>query len=134
MMRVCTTDDIDWLVATAVKCYPDFVDSKQEFIEWLNKIIDNPAMVIVRGEHSAAFSVISHPFFRKTPDCELMMLFSQTSTIGANEPLRLLKYTNDLRQQRGCGKFYLNSRLADIEPFALRLGAKPAGKSYVLED
>lgn len=133
MIRICTIEDSEWLIDLAVECYSQF-DVESTFPEWLTPMWGRSDVVIVRGEESAALAYISHPFWQKDFDCELQFICSKKTRFGAIELLHCVKYINELRKNAGCARLYINSRLADLEPIALRVGAKLAGKSYVLED
>ena len=133
MTWVATTDDIDWLLTLAKDCYPRFdVDSSEK---WLRAYCGKPGIIIVRGDHSAGLAVTHAPFWLGgEKECELQFVCSRQTRFGAVELLANLRHINELRKQQGCARMFINSRLADLEPFAKKLGARLIGKSYVLED
>lgn len=131
MIRIAVSDDIPWILETAIAAYPPF--NVEEAGKWTVFNINNPKLIFVRGEVSFAVAMEQSIFWLPEKYCELQFLASRKARAGATELLNILKYINGLRKERGCGKMYLNSRLADLEPFAKRLGGRLIGKSYVLE-
>lgn len=133
MIRFCTIHDLDWMMNIAEESYP-FKINIEGLRNWFTPVFDNPNVIIVRGEHAAAMAYISTPAWRfDEKDCELEYLCSRKSRFGAVELLRILRFINQLRKDKGCARFYINSRLEDLGPFAKRLGATLAGKGYVIE-
>lgn len=133
MIRLCTSEDIDWMMAIAEESYP-FKINVDGLRKWFIPRLGNPNMIVARGEHSAAMAYIHIPPWRfDESDCELEYLCSRKSRFGAIELLKTLRFINSLRKERGCARFYINSRLADLEPIARRLGGRLAGKGYVIE-
>ena len=57
----------------------------------------------------------------------------QQLTAREMEVLKLLEKLDELRKSKGIGPFHFNSRLADLEPFAKRMGARLNGKMFILE-
>src|SRR6202000_2879245 len=97
MIRLCTKDDIDWLLNLAVECYPEFdVESSRK---WLESIEGRKDIAIVRGEESAAMAYTTRPFWQKDLDCELQFICCRKNKFGAVELLHIVKYINDLRVQ-----------------------------------
>lgn len=133
MIRSCTKEDNEWLIDLAIECYSQF-DVKSTFPRWLETMWGRSDVLVIRGEETAALAYISRPFWQKDTDCELQFICCKKTRFGAVELLHIVKHINSLRKSLGCARFYINSRLADLEPLAQRLGAKPAGKSWVLED
>ena len=133
MIRLCTKDDIPWLMDIAVESYPKFdVDSSTK---WLIVNIGNPVVFIARGEQCAGLAFINTLFYQpKNPTFEVEFIVSRKTMFGAAEVLQLITFLNDLRKSKGYDRLYLNSRLADLSPFVKKLGGKEAGRSWIIED
>jgi hypothetical protein len=126
MVRPATIDDLDWIVGLAMKAHP------AHEIERL-KLLADPNTIAVRGEHGAAFAIISTvPWDHLERSCELAHLFSSPSSDSATEPLALLRAINTIRERMGCRRFWIVSTGADLTPFAMKLGARPIGSLHVL--
>lgn len=130
MIRRATFSDVPWLLSLALDCYRDFDAMRAR--KWLEDNMENPKLIVLMGEASAAIAGICTPFWRNESDCEIEFIASRRTRFGAGEIMKILKEIDDLRKSKGCARLYFNSRLADIGPFAKRMGATLAGTSYVL--
>lgn len=134
MIRLCTSEDLDWMMSIAEEAYP-FKINVDGLRKWFIPRFNNPNVIIVKGDHSAAMAYIHIPPWRfEEKDCELEYLCSRRTRFGAVELLEVVRYINLLRKEAGCARFYINSRLKDLGPIASRLGGVLAGKGYVIEE
>jgi hypothetical protein len=136
MVRPATIDDLDWIVGLAMKAHPAHEIErlkKADIRVWLGALLADPNTIAVRGEHGAAFAIISTvPWDHLERSCELAHLFSSPSSDSATEPLALLRAINTIRERMGCRRFWIVSTGADLTPFAMKLGARPIGSLHVL--
>lgn len=133
MIRLCTASDIDDLINLAVECYPKF--NVESSLSWLKARISNPDIFIAKGDSCGGMAFINRTFyFPESTTFELEFICCRKTVFGAGECLKLIAFFNALRKERGYDKLYINSRLADLEPFIKRLGGKTGGKTWILED
>ena len=132
MIRICTKKDLSWLLQLAIDCYPPFDTNRA--LKWLESIESRDDIIVVRGEHSAALAFTEKTFWDEHPKCVIQFICSRKATFGAVEVLAVIKYINNLRKKAGCAKLRFSSSHTDLDILARRLKAKPAGKSYVMED
>lgn len=138
IIRQCTADDIPWLLALSELAYrkTDYGDFNATAAKgWLVKYIDNPRVLCVRGKETAALAQVNPVFWKpEEKTCELQFLASTGTKNAAFELLKILEFINELRKKSGCATFWINSRIADLEPLAKRLGARLIAKSYLVEN
>jgi hypothetical protein len=135
VIRPATIEDLNWIVALAHEAHPPSIAHLDEKRTrgWFEALLTAPHVVALRGEHSAAFAVVSAvPWDAGEINCELIHLFSRPRSAGL-EAFRMLREVRGISEARGCRKFYIASTEADLTPFALRLGARPCGSLHVLE-
>lgn len=131
MIRLCTKEDIEWLMEIAIDCYPEF--NVQSSRAWLEKNIENPDVFVARGDECAALAYISRTFYAPA-QFEVDFIVSRKTRFGAKEVLDLLAFLNSMRKAKQFNKTWINSRLADLWPFVRKLGGRVGGTSWVVED
>ena len=102
---------------------------------WVAACIADPDTVVIRGEHTAGFAqIVRMPWAPLHPSMDLIHLYGQRNGGPPWEACQVVAALNEVRQARGCGKMYVGSIYADLEPIARRLGGRRLGSLYVLED
>ena len=133
-VRLATVDDLDWLVDLAVICHPTVNVVPNSTRKWFETLMLSQNTIAVRGDHSAAFGIISVvPWNGVELLCELAHLFSDPSSVSPMEPVRLLRFIQEVSQMRGCKQFFIVSTAADLTPFAEKIGAKRVGSIHVVD-
>jgi hypothetical protein len=132
VIRVATSLDVPWLLSLAISCYPAFDEAAGRI--WLAALVADPTTLAARGNHSAGFAqVFRLPWNPSEMVADLVHLYSEKSSMACLEPLSVLRFLDEKSVAIGCSKFYIASTIADLTPFAQRLGARPLGRVHVLE-
>lgn len=135
MIRDCTIDDVPWMGRLAAMRYvgmeEGYVPAAAE--QWATRLIGQPDVIAVRGEHSAAMAFVVRPAWAPgTAYCDLGMIWSEPKQTPTFEPVRLLRAIDQRRRALGCSRFFLHSSFADLSPLARRIGAVQLAPSFVV--
>lgn len=135
-IRVCTPDDIDWLMELARTRYDTINDVNLPAVKaWLLERFNDPLMCFMRGKHSMGVSHMARRFM--APDrmqCYLVLLVSFPSKVPSMEPYRIAEAMAQWGKSKGATKFWMSDISGyDLGSFAKRMGGRDAGHTYIID-
>lgn len=131
-IRVCTPDDIEWMITVAREHYEGLFDI-DEVRRWLAVRLKEPTMVFMRGPNSFG---VAHTAVRFNAPTRLQgyMTFLYATAASGFETFRLLRALCDWTKARGATKFWIGDTTGrNLGAFAQRLGGRLAGHTYVVD-
>lgn len=134
VIRLCTPDDVEWMIKVASSRYPGEFDPDQARV-WVPQRLTSPDMLFIRGEHSFGVAHLARRF--NAPDrvqAYLTLLYSDADNTHLLEPLMLVKNMKEWAVSKNASKFWMSDISGiDLGPFAKRIGGRLAGHTYVVD-
>lgn len=133
-IRVCTEADFQWMIDTVLTRYPNAFDVEQARA-WATARVKDDRMIFMRGDHSFGVAHLAKRFNApKHWQAYLTFIYSIDQQGSPFERFRIVRALRDWAKDRGATKFWLSDITGnDLGPFALRLGGRLAGHTYVID-
>lgn len=135
-IRLCTPDDVEWMISIANGRYPGEFDPEQARA-WVPARLKEPTMLFIRGERSFGVAHLAKRFNSPTRvQAYLTLLYSEPGFMRSLslEPFQLIKRMIEWGKEKGATKFWMSDISGvDLGPFAKRLGGRLAGHTYVVD-
>lgn len=99
---------------------------------WLEKVLVDPSVLVLIGEHSVGVGYAFKMFYWKKPRGLILQVAGVPHGLS-REPVRLMQQLVAWCREKGCFEVTFGSEIGtDYEPFARVLGASRAAPSYVI--
>lgn len=135
LIRRCTPDDVDFLMQVAEHRYGPKDFDRPSGRAWALARLTDPTMAFFRGERSFGICHIAQRYM--APDrwqAYLTIIASIPSKNLSMEPYRICEAMAVWAKEKGATKFWFSDITGyDLEPMVRHLGARFAGKNYVLD-
>ena len=131
-VRPATTADIPWILKIAEKRYGPQIEDLGLVEKWLLSTRGEPNVCFLRSDHAFVVSTRIPKFYApSSPEAGTIFIASENNSPW--ETLALLRTSAAWYKVQGCKAYRIDSATDyDIEPLALRLGAKPVSTTYAL--
>jgi hypothetical protein len=136
LIRRCTLDDVDFLLQVAEHRYGPADFDRKAVKAWLiERIPQDSIIAFFRGRHSAGCCHVGVRYMAPTHlQCYLTVIASIPQKSLSMEPFRILEHMVDWARSKGATKFWFSDITGnDLAPFVRHLGAREAGRNYVVD-
>lgn len=129
--RTITFDDIPWVLSLAYERYRPFDPGTT--LTWLVQILRRPEALAIRSDNAFLIAnIVTGVWQPKERDCHV--IFCCAADKHHWEAVRLVKQSVTWARGCGCRKWWFSSETDfDVEPLALRAGAKPDVMRYSID-